>query len=132
MNKEVARLTQEKKLDEALSSAEKVFKYTKKCYGKKDKKTVVVLNNLGIINLLKKGFDEAEAYLLLVLKPSEKISGGYGQHAAMINMNLAELHAARARTIRERDQSFGDEAVNNGDKGITLNVGGYDGLYTRS
>jgi tetratricopeptide (TPR) repeat protein len=127
MNKEAARLTQEKKLDEALSFAEKAFNYTKKHYGKKDKKTVIALNNLGIINLLKKDFDEAEAYLLLALKLSEKISGKYGEHAAMINMNLAELHSARAKAILETNRVFKDEAVNNRGRGITLSLGGQDG-----
>lgn len=90
MNKEVARLTQEKKLDEALSFAQEVFEYTKKCYGKKDGRTIIVLNNLGIINLLKEDFDTAEAHLLLALQLTEKTSGKCSRQASMINTNLAE------------------------------------------
>ena len=90
MNKAVASLTREKKLDEALALAQEVFKYSKKRFGKKDKKTVAAANNVGIVNLLKKDFDASEAYLLLALQLSEKISGKDGRHASMINVNLAE------------------------------------------
>jgi hypothetical protein len=113
MNKEVARLTQEKKWDEALNLAREMYKYTRDCYGKKDKKTIAALNNIGIVNLLRKDFDEAEAYLLLALQLSEKVSGKYSQHTSMINMNLAKLHSSRARMIQETNEIFGeDEYVN--------------------
>lgn len=111
MNREVTRLTQEKKFDEALVLGQEIYDYTKKYYGKRDKRTVIVLNNLGIINLLKKDFDQAEAYLLLALQVTEKVSGKYGQHASMINTNLAELHSARAKMIHETNKIFGEDAV---------------------
>jgi tetratricopeptide (TPR) repeat protein len=109
MNREVARLMQEEKLDEALDLARDVFDYTRKCYGKKDRKTIVALNNIGTVNLLKKNFDEAEAHLLLALQLSEKVSGKEGRQASMINMNLAELYSARAKSIRENIEVFGEQ-----------------------
>jgi len=100
---------QEEKLDEALDLARDVFDYTRKCYGKKDRKTIVALNNIGTVNLLKKNFDEAEAHLLLALQLSEKVSGKEGRQASMINMNLAELYSARAKSIRENIEVFGEQ-----------------------
>jgi len=126
MNRAVAGLTREQKLDEALSLAQEVFKYSKKWYGKRDKKTVVALNNIGILNLLKKDFDRAEAYLLLALRLSEKTSGKYGRHASMINVNLAELHSARAKMIQETNAIFGEDAPAKRDAGVRYYMGGQD------
>ncbi len=107
MNAEVARLTQEKNWDEALSLAEEVLRYTKKCYGKKDPKTIIALNNLGIVNLMNRDFEKAEAYLLLALQLTEKVSGKYSREALNINTNLARLHSERARVIREINETEG-------------------------
>ena len=101
INREVARLTKEKKVNEALNFAQELFDYTKKYYGKKHKKTIVALNNLGIINILRKDFDEAEAYLLLALQLSEKMSGKHTEQTSMINMNLSKLYSARAIVIND-------------------------------
>ncbi|HEX2923674.1 MAG TPA: tetratricopeptide repeat protein [Chloroflexota bacterium] len=97
MNLEVARLTREKRLDEALELAQQLLKCARKSFGKRDKRTAVVLNNLGIINLLKEDFDEAEAYLLLALQVTEKVSGKHDRNVSAIDRNLARLHSARAR-----------------------------------
>jgi hypothetical protein len=111
MNKEVFRLTAEKSLDEALSSAGELFEYTKKSYGKKHKNTVIALNNLGIINMVREDFDEAESYLLSALQVSETVSGRSSKEVSMINMNLAKLYAAKANKISVFNEVFVSDAL---------------------
>lgn len=105
MNQEVIRFTAEKKMDEALHSAADLFEYTKKSYGKKHKNTVIALNNMGIINMAREDFDEAESYLLSALEVSEKVSGRFSKEVSMINMNLAKLYAAKAKKISVLDEA---------------------------
>jgi hypothetical protein len=106
MNQEVLRLTTERKMDEALRSAGELFEYTKRSYGKKHKNTVIALNNLGIINMAREDFDEAESYLLSALEVSEKVSGRLSKEVSMINMNLAKLYAAKSNKISVLDEVF--------------------------
>jgi tetratricopeptide (TPR) repeat protein len=101
INKEVLRLTKEKKLDEAIPLAAELFSYSKKFYGKRHEKTVVALNNLGYIYTIKKEFDEAESYLLLALQTSERVYGKYSREVAFVNMNLAKLYVAKATEIED-------------------------------
>ena len=111
MNKEVLRLTAEKDLDKALCSAGELFEYTKKSYGSKHKNTVIALNNLGIINMVREDFDEAESYLLSALQVSEKVSGRSSKEVSMINMNLAKLYAAKANKISVFNEVFVSKAL---------------------
>ncbi len=111
MNKEVFRLTAEGNPDEALRSAGELFEYTKKSYGKKHKNMLIALNNLGIINMVREDFDEAESYLLSALQVSEKVSGRFSKEVSMINMNLAELYAAKAKKISVFNEVFVSKAL---------------------
>jgi hypothetical protein len=111
LNGDVEKLIKEKKFDDALSFALELYDYAKKHYGKKHKKTLIAMNNLGIVNILRKDFDNAEAYLLLALETSEKISGKYCKEASMISLNLSRLYSARALMKDEDDEEFLEEGA---------------------
>ncbi len=99
LNNEVVRITNDKKLDNALAAGKHLFQVSKESFGKQHKHTVTALNNLGIIHTLRKEFSEAESYLLAALQISEKVSGEISREVALVNMNLANLYSYKAKTI---------------------------------
>lgn len=101
LNSEVVRLTNDRKMDEALTAGVKLLRLCKRNFGGKHKHTVTALNNLGTIHTLRKDFTEAESYLLAALQISEKVSGEMSIEVALVNMNLANLYSFKAKMITE-------------------------------
>jgi len=111
LNSEVMRLTREEKLDEALARGNELFELGKRSYGEKHGNTATALNNLGIIQTLRRDFEEAESALLAALQISEQVSGKISGAVAIVNMNLAKLYTIKARMINETLVARGEQGI---------------------
>jgi len=118
-NIELIRLAKEGKVDNAVGLAHELFKYSRTNYGKRHEKTITALNNLGFVHILKKDFDAAESYLLMAIQVSEKVFGRLSREAAMVNVNLSKLYAAKAREIQGIESLF-DKQPGEGSKKSVL------------
>lgn len=101
-NNEVVQLTNGRNLDEALSAGKALYDDCAADFGREHLHSVTALNNLGIIQTLRREFPEAESYLLLALQISEKVCGEISREVAAVNMNLANLYTFKAQSIMER------------------------------
>ncbi len=101
LNREIARLVEERQLEGALQQGTDLVLYSRKYYGKQHPRLATSLNNLGLIYLLREEHENAESCFLHALEISEKVNGKNDSETALINRNLALLYSAKYRKIQE-------------------------------
>lgn len=96
----------------ALDRATDLLSATRRSFGKKDRRAIIVLGNLGMIHMIRKEFDKAESFYLQALDFCESTLGKASEEYSAITSNLSLVFEAKSKQASAARGAVGDYTNN--------------------
>ncbi len=115
-NTQIIGLTRAGDTATALDRANELLASSRRSFGKKDRRTIIVLGNLGMIHMTRQEFDKAESFYLQALEFCESTLGKASEEYSAITSNLSLVFEAKSKqasaALGSVDDYTNNKAVN--------------------